>query len=770
MARLTPVPFPDLLRRMRREVQLSRAIFDLPVRSWFFPAKEMDFSARHASHRAATPVGPAAGPHTQLAQNIVLSWLAGGRIIELKTVQVNDRLAIPRPCIHIPNVGYNVEWSQELAVSESIMEYAKAVFLVEVLKATRGFGAFDAAAGDVAAGFGPASVAFADHTDTVYDLSVGYDLEGIRSEKVTRFLRAMQNPAPHFEELRGRLTGDLREFRELELPPSISDCVTLSTFHSCPAGQIEAIVRYLLEELGLHVIIKFNPTLLGFEAVRELLFDRLGYRHLALCREAFEQDLQYDDALEMLRRLSRVAESCGLSVGAKFTNTLVVANNPEFFPSQPDPYMYLSGQPLHVIAMNLMQRFREDLGFEFPVSFSAGIERKNFPAAVACGMVPVTTCTDLLRQGGYARLPRYLSALAEEMHRCRVRSREAFVLAARGHAAQAVAETLRSVQGGEQVWERQGPRLTALATEHPDELPRALREAAAVGGLDAEAIVLRATRVAGRLNARHIVPALVGDARYHALSNTKEPRRIARTLGLYDCINCDLCISACPNDAIFAYNASPVETPTELLYMVSGANHGLRRGVFPTENVGTSSAPLYGERSEPIVRAPGKGFAVREVHQLAVIEGLCNACSNCDVYCPEQGAPFQLKERVFLSLDEFRSASALDGFCRQDNTLHARLGGAEFSLVPETERNRATLGGAGFRLDLQWEPLAVREARLTNSAVRPATASSPQGEVDFDTALLWRMKTVWESIFCSGVPNMVHPDPHEVLALRPRDE
>ena len=740
MATLTPVPFPDLLRRMRREVELSRAIFDLPVRSWFFPAKEMDFSARHAAHRAATPVGPAAGPHTQLAQNIVLSWLAGGRIIELKTVQVNDRLAIPRPCIHIPNVGYNVEWSQELAVSESIMEYAKAVFLVEVLKATRVFGMADGAAG-----FSPASADFARGTDTVYDLSVGYDLDGIRSEKVTGFLRAMQNPAPHFEELRGRLPADLREFRALELPPSISDCVTLSTFHGCPAGQIEAIVRYLLEERGLHVIIKFNPTLLGFDAVRELLIDRLAYGHLALCREAFEQDLQYDDALEMLRRLSRVAESCGLSVGAKFTNTLVVANNPEFFPSQPDPYMYLSGQPLHVLAMNLMLRFREDLGFEFPVSFSAGIERKNFPAAVACGMVPVTTCTDLLRQGGYARLPRYLDALAVEMRRCGVTSREAFVLAARGHAAAAVAETLRSVEGGEQVWKRQGPRLTALATEHPDKLPGALREAAAVGGLDAEAIVLRATRVAGRLNARHIVPALAGDPRYHALSNTKEPRRIARTLGLYDCINCDLCISACPNDAIFAYNASPVETPTELLHMVSGANHGLRGGAGAQPSV-----------AAPLVRAPGNGFAVRKVHQLAVIEGLCNACSNCDVYCPEQGAPFLLKERVFLSLDEFRSAPALDGFCRQDNTLHARLGGAEFSLVPETERNLATLRGPGFRLDLQWEPLAVREARLTNSE-----------EVDFDTALLWRMKTVWESIFCSGVPSMFRHDPHAGGGINP---
>jgi putative selenate reductase len=88
----------------------------------------MDFSAVHFSRRAATPVGPAAGPHTQLAQNIVLAWLAGSRIIELKTVQVNDRLDIPRPCIHAPNIGFNVEWSQELRVQESLREYAKAAY------------------------------------------------------------------------------------------------------------------------------------------------------------------------------------------------------------------------------------------------------------------------------------------------------------------------------------------------------------------------------------------------------------------------------------------------------------------------------------------------------------------------------------------------------------------------------------------------------------------------------------------------------------------
>ncbi|MDX1740468.1 MAG: hypothetical protein R3178_04205, partial [Rhodothermales bacterium] len=492
MATLTPIPFVDLVRRMRREVAVSGSIFDLPISKWHKPELGVDFSAFHFGRRAATPVGPAAGPHTQLAQNIVLSWLAGGRILELKTVQVNDRLEIPRPCIHVPNVGYNVEWSQELLVEESLLEYAKAVYLIEILKATRAFGVFED------------NPAFDANVDTVYDISVGYDLEGIRSEKVTGFLRSMQDPARLFDRLKLELTGDLESFRDVPLPESISECVTLSTFHGCPADQIEAIARYLLEDLGLHTIIKLNPTLLGYGKVREILVEQLGYRDIQLRQAAFDSDLQYDDGLEILRRLKSVAEDNGSSIGAKFTNTLVVANKPEFFETQTDPYMYVSGPPLHVISMTLMLQFREDLGFEFPVSFSAGIDRVNFPTAVACGMVPVTTCTDLLRQGGYGRLPRYLMMLRKAMEEAGVSSREAFVLSSYGNGLQAAEEAVTSVSGGSALWENRKSEIAATVATAPDQLPGLLRSIAEQGGHDGDSFLLLATRIAGRLNGREV--------------------------------------------------------------------------------------------------------------------------------------------------------------------------------------------------------------------------------------------------------------------------
>ena len=719
---LQPLPFPDLLRRMRREVESSGSIFDLPTRKWHVPDGKLDFSALHFARRASTPVGPAAGPHTQLAQNIVLSWLAGSRIIEIKTVQVNDRLEIPRPCIHVPNIGYNVEWSQELLVHESLVEYAKAAYLIEILKETRGFGVF------------PNDSGF----DTVFDISVGYDLEGIRTEKVTGFIRALKEPREAFDELRGQLTGDLSGYADLDLPEPISDTVTLSTLHGCPADQIEGICRYLLEEVGVHTIIKLNPTLLGFERVREILIDRLGYEDARLRPDAFDVDLQYDQGLEILRRLRSVAEDVGSIIGAKFTNTLVVENDPEIFPTQTDPYMYLSGPPLHVIAMNLMQRFREDLGFEFPVSFSAGIDVKNFPAAVACGMVPVTTCTDLLRQGGFGRLPGYLRALAREMEKSAVTTREAYVLAACGHGIEAVGETLESFPGGSALVPA-GARLKEIAANAPDDLPAALREAAAAAGLDGDALVLHATRVAGRLNGRDIVPPLVEDRRYHAASNSKSPREIDSVLGLYDCINCDLCIWACPNDAIFAYEVEPVEAATETLRFAEDGSP---------------------EGSAELERSTGRGFVVGESHQLAVFEGACNDCSNCEVYCPESGAPFRVKELLFRELDGFRASDA-DGFCRAGDTLHARLAGREYALRLDAGSDRATVSWDGCTLNLSWDSLEVLGGRSEPRAQEPGTGEGGRDGTDrgIDTADLWRMKTVWGSIFHSPTPNPVNPEP-----------
>src|ERR1035438_6686402 len=416
MAELVPIPLPLLLRRAFLEYSREGKIFDLPGSKFFRGIPGLDLSVEFHGHRAATPLGPAAGPHGQLAQNIALSWLGGARIIELKTVQILDELKIPRPCIDIANVGYNVEWSQELKLEQSAREYVKAAMLLEILKASVGQASWPVQA---------------NLSDTVFDMSVGYNLEGIRSTRVRSWIASMRNAAPLIEELRSTLAGEFQQYRDLAFPTCISDTISLSTFHGCPAREIEGIVIFLLVRMGCHVCIKLNPTLLGAEEVARLLHDVLGYREIQLHPPAFQNDLQFDEALDLVPRLQRVARRHGKSLSLKFTNTLVVKNHKQVFG---DETMYLSGAPLHVLAMNLVQKFRARMQQPIPISFSGGLDANNVAAAVAMNFVPVTTCTDLLRPGGYARLIRYLEKLGAEMQRLGVSTIADFVLNYRGQA------------------------------------------------------------------------------------------------------------------------------------------------------------------------------------------------------------------------------------------------------------------------------------------------------------------------------------------------
>jgi putative selenate reductase len=450
-------------------------------------------------HRAATPLGPAAGPHGQLAQNIALTWLGGARIIELKTVQILDELKIPRPCIDAANVGYNVEWSQELKLEQSLREYVKAAMLLEILKEWGVVG----------------------QPDWVFDMSVGYNLEGIRSARVRSWIQSMRNAVSEIDCLRDELSGEFERYRHLVFPSCISDTISLSTFHGCPAGEIEDIVTFLLAEMGCHVCIKLNPTLLGKEEVGHLLHDVLGYREIQLHPPAFENDLQFDEALDLFPRLQRVARQHGRSLSLKFTNTLVVKNHKQVFG---DELMYMSGAPLHVLAMNLVQKFRARMQEPILISFSGGLDAHNVAAAVAMNFVPVTTCTDLLRPGGYARLSRYLDNLGAEMQRVGASNIAAFVQRYRGQGGDVHTAGLRNT-----------PILVAEATANP---------------------------------------------RYAWERNQGVPRKIASKLWLYDCINCDKCVPVCPNDANFAYETRPETIEYDNFELLAGGVRRIPGGVL----------------------------------------------------------------------------------------------------------------------------------------------------------------------------------------------
>jgi putative selenate reductase len=646
MAELTPIPFAILATRMFSELEQKKAAFDLPERFFYSGSTERDLSLNIHGGRASTPFGPAAGPHTQLAQNIVLAWLCGGRFMELKTVQIKDELHIPRPCIDMQTVGFNVEWSQELKLAQSLEEYVKASMLIEMLQAS-----------GRAAGC----------TDTVFDMSVGYDLAGISSPAVRGFLAGLMDATSIVERLREQIPPALARFRDLPYRTRISDTLTLSTFHGCPPGEIEAIAQFLLREMGLNVMVKLNPTLLGRESLLEILHDRLGHTELMVPDSAFDNDPKWDQVARIVDRLGNLASQLGRGFGVKFSNTLLVENHKAYFPAT-ESHMYMSGLPLHVLAMALVQRFRAVFGDRFPVSFSAGIDDGNFAEAVALGLKPVTVCSDLLKGGGYGRAIRYLTALEMRMDGVGARSIDDYIIRAFGHGPaglESLGLTAERAQACRSALEGKGDLAAAAGTDFPAWVSACLL-----------------------LNTNSYARQLLEDPRYSRTGHAAPPRKTGSALALFDCtIACNKCLPVCPNDANFAYVIPPGSYPVERLVPAPG-----------------------GWRSEPA------GALVFERHrQLGNFADACNECGNCDAFCPQDGGPYRAKARFFGSAAAWKQTPDRDGFAfaLDGNTLtmHGRFDGEEV-LLQRTPGTKLRYAGKDFdiRLDLD-DPLGSVEGQ-----------------------------------------------------------
>ncbi|MDH3499982.1 MAG: 4Fe-4S dicluster domain-containing protein [Acidimicrobiia bacterium] len=483
---LTPFSLDVLLGRVAHEFETRHRIFDLPTARFWQPESDVDLSFEFLGRPAATPVGPAAGPHSQLAQNIILSWLGGARLFELKTVQILDELEIARPCIDMETVGFNTEWSQELKIAESIEEYVKAWMMIHILAE------WEPLRPHIGATPGP----------FVFDMSVGYDLAGIASPSVAGFIESMMNATGEIERLRSLIPGPFAEFRDMAFPTRVADTVTLSTFHGCPPDEIESITKHLMDRHELDVIVKLNPTLLGFGRVCEILQQQLGYEHIRLQRQAFVDDLQFPRGVELIRELRAYAAERDRRFGIKLTNTLVVDNHKGFLGDDP---MYLSGPPLHVLATTLLDELMIALPNTFmveghdgdvQVSFSAGITKENLSEALGMGVRPTTVCSDLLKPGGYGRLAPMLKRLAADLREVGASNLGAW----RRHQ-----------------WHQ------ARAAGYP-----------------------------GAAHA-HMSAMLTGDLNpvYHLHGNEKLPRHVDHELEMWGCVACNFCVTVCPNDAFF---------------------------------------------------------------------------------------------------------------------------------------------------------------------------------------------------------------------------
>ena len=378
---MTPIPFRELMTWITTEYRRDGAVFGVHK-----PYKAGVKKLPIFGETIETPFGPAAGPNTQLAQNIIAGYFAGARFFELKTVQKMDgadlAACINRPCILAEDECYNCEWSTELYVQQAFEEYVKAWCALKIMAKVYGLG---------------------DPNGFVFNMSVGYDLAGIQGEKIDTFLNGMVDASktPIFQEC----IAVLKEFFPGEsdyidtTTPHVSGSVTVSTLHGCPPDEIERIASYLLEKKHLHTFVKCNPTILGYETARSIL-DSMGYDYIAFDDHHFKEDLQYSDAVPMFHRLQALADREGLEFGLKLSNTFPVDVKAGELPSEE---MYMAGKSLFPLTTTMAAMMAKEFGGKLRLSYAGGADAFNIDKLFACGIWPITMATTELKPGGYQR-------------------------------------------------------------------------------------------------------------------------------------------------------------------------------------------------------------------------------------------------------------------------------------------------------------------------------------------------------------------------------
>ena len=390
---MRPIPFAQLMDWILTENAEKGSIFGIRKIVRHEGGAEPIFA-----EKIETPFGPAAGPNSQLTQNIVASYVAGARFFELKTVQVMDgeelSRCVAKPCIVAEDECYNCEWSTELEVPQAMSEYIKAWWACKLLARELGLGDPD--------GF-------------VFNMSVGYDLEGIKSPKVDAYIEGMKDASGTavWAECRDWALANLGRFQNVDadfvnsVSPHVSASVTESTLHGCPPDEIERIATYLITEKGLNTYIKCNPTLLGYDYARERL-DGLGFDYIAFDDKHFREDLQWADAVPMFERLIKLTSERGLSFGVKLTNTFPVDVTRKELPSEE---MYMSGRSLFPLTIHLAHRISEQFDGKLRISYSGGADAQNIRDLYGAGIWPITMATTVLKPGGYERFSQIAGVL-----------------------------------------------------------------------------------------------------------------------------------------------------------------------------------------------------------------------------------------------------------------------------------------------------------------------------------------------------------------------
>jgi NADPH-dependent glutamate synthase beta subunit-like oxidoreductase len=517
------------------ELDEKDSIFGIPRKAFFVPDDAHRFRQPNYDVMLDTPFGVAAGPHTQMAQNIVVSWLVGARFIELKTIQTLDELDINKPCIDLEDEGYNVEWSQELKVHESFDEYLRACVLIHALHHALGF-----------PGTSPGMV---------FNMSVGYDMAGILEPNVQWYLDVMRDASDYLEPYIEIVAERYPPIRDIDIPAELSNTITLSTMHGCPPEEIEQITTYLMTERDLHTSVKCNPTLLGAGTVRSIVNDELGFKDIVIPDEAFGHDLKWADAVPMFQNLRSIADGKGLTFGVKLSNTLEVENHRTTFPD--DEMMYMSGRALHAVTTNLALRLSEEFDGSMLMSFAGGADAFNVSDLLRSGMTTITVCSDLLKTGGYLRMPQYIEELERHLDAEGATSLPDFI--GRTAVAQETMVGFAALMRSLTEDDADAPTLTTadadslaerLGALGDEPVPVMVDRWAVERGYsehDASTLTVLAIRALTIVNLRSYADGVRSEWRYRMDSFRTHASKTPRDLHLFDCIEAP-CVDECPVD------------------------------------------------------------------------------------------------------------------------------------------------------------------------------------------------------------------------------
>src|SRR5699024_729871 len=119
--------------------------------------------------------------------------------------------------------------------------------------------------------------------------------------------------------------------------------------------------------------IKCNPTMLGYDFVRETL-DKMGFDYISFTDHHFKNDLQYEDAIEMIKRLLKLGEENDKAFGVKLTNTFPVDVKRDELPADE---MYMSGRSLLPLTISMASMLSEKFDGKLPMSYSGGADGLN---------------------------------------------------------------------------------------------------------------------------------------------------------------------------------------------------------------------------------------------------------------------------------------------------------------------------------------------------------------------------------------------------------